>query len=51
MINTSFNCMVQLPSNRSTYLNINTGLANAYSVSPHTPGYINSPYTYNSSLT
>ena len=51
MINTGSNYMVQLPSNRSTYLNINTGLVNAYSVSPHTQGYINSPYTYNSSLT
>jgi len=51
LINNSANYVVSLPTNRSTYLNINTGLANAYGSSPHTPGYINSPYTPNSSLT
>merc|ERR1719186_564826 len=50
LINNSSNYVVQLPSNQSTYLNINTGLANTYSGSPHTPGFINSPYTPNSSL-
>merc|ERR1719508_241974 len=45
LINTGSNFMVQLPSNRSTYLNINTGLANAYSVSPHTPVNLAPAYT------
>merc|ERR1719186_2060701 len=50
LINNSSNYVVQLPSNRSTYLNINTGLANTYSGSPLTPGFTTSPYTPNSSL-
>jgi len=45
LINNSANYCVTLPTNRSTYLNINTGLANTYGASPASPGYIASPYT------